>query len=163
MSDGPGMAQLLIDLDSQKDLELARHLIDERLAARGPDPPYGTEAQSHAEEPDDSRAEELVRRLWSRITEQRTRDLLVAFAGFDRPFSLREVADRTDGRTYDEIKAQKFRLGRSEKRLLAELGLELLTKKWNGRENVYTMSEAVRIAIRRRAASGLGRDFAAVG
>jgi hypothetical protein len=146
------MAQLLIDLDSQEDLKLARRLIEERLDASAAYPPEGTEtADSDREAPDDSRAEELVRRLWSRITEQRTRDLLVAFASFDQPFSLREVAERTDGRTYDEVKAQKFRLGRSEKRLLNELGLPLLTKEWNGRENEYAMSESVRTAIRRQA------------
>lgn len=143
------MAKLLIDLDSQEDLRLARRMIEERLHAGAADPADGIlEPESAVEASDDRRAEELVRRLWSRITEQRTRDLLVAFASFDRPFSLREVAERTDGRTYDEIKAQKFRLGRSEKRLLNELNLELLPKEWNGHENVYTMSEPVRTAIR---------------
>lgn len=145
---------LVIDLDRREDLEFARRMIEERLGTQGSTSETVSDERRGAlsERAQADREAEFVNRLWSRITTEKTRDLLRAFASADGPFTLREVAQRMSA-DVEAVRAQKFRLGRSEKRLWDELKVGLFEDQdWDGSENRYTLRPGIREAIRKKAA-----------
>jgi hypothetical protein len=147
------MAQLVVDLSDRRSMQLARAAIDAALGelgdAQAPDSaaPRSTASDDQAP-PAHATADEYARRLSGSLRTDNTRELIGAFAQFDGPFTLEDVAAAL-GRDYSTVKAQKFRLGRSEKKLENEFGRKLLLADWRGDRYYYTIEPELRGAIRK--------------
>jgi hypothetical protein len=142
------MAQLTIDLGNPEDLRYARDLIASALRALEGEPEE-TPSDRHGEsELSPEEAQAYARRLWERVRTPKTRELISWLAEADGPFSLEDLATAKRDVSYEDIKARKFRFGRTEKKLHDEFGIRLLEQQWVDWHYVYTMNPITRDAIR---------------
>lgn len=141
------MPQLVVDLNDPDDLRDALTVIDSRLATLG-----ASDGEPVAASPGEVSAEtakEVVDDLWARIGSSKTFDLLRAFAQLEGNVTLSRVAEHL-GADPEDIRARKFRFGRTENAINDKYGIALLPGKWNDTENVYWMPEAIKQEIRSR-------------
>lgn len=94
-------------------------------------------------------AKKVVDDLWGRIGSDKTFDLLRAFAEIDGRVTLARIAAHL-GTDAEDIRARRFRFGRTEKAINEKYGIELLPGDWQGTENEYWMPETIRHEIRSR-------------
>jgi len=141
------MPQLVVDMADPADLLRARKVIDAALASDEPDAPRersGPVAPSSS----DADLKAYAQRLLERAQSPNTRRLIECFASYDGPFSLEQAAERM-GVAYSIVKAQKFRFGRTEKKLKSEFGIDLLPEpEWRDNRWIYAMDPAMREALR---------------
>ncbi len=140
--------QLTIDLNDGEDMREALEIIEQRLGAlstRGDTEPTSRSSDDVSPET----AKKVVDDLWSRIGSDKTFDLLRAFAELDDDVTLSRVAIHL-GAESEDIRARKFRFGRTENAINDKHGIRLLPGVWNGTENEYRMPEAIKHEIRSR-------------
>jgi hypothetical protein len=152
------MPQMTVDLSNVEDLRHARRVIDHALAALAsatePEVPENPGAAPAGPEAPPAVSAELARayaaRLMQRVQTPSTKDLIRCFASFDVPFSLDEAAEKL-GVPYETVKRQKFRFGRTEKKLQEEFKIPLFSNQpWDEAHDRYTyeMHPAIRAALR---------------
>jgi hypothetical protein len=145
------MPRMTVDLSNVEDLRHARRVIDHAIAALDgsaePDAPHGPEAAPAV-------SAELARayaaRLAQRVQTPNTMALIRCFASFDEPFSLEDAAARLRA-PYETVKRQKFRFGRTEKKLQEEFGIPMFSDQpWDEAHYryLYQMDPEMRAALR---------------
>jgi len=140
------MATITADLNDIDDLLLAQQVIEQRLGTLAPPPDAPPETGAAASMSPET-ATAVAEELWRRVGTESTRALLRAFAAHDEPVTLQQLADEL-GEDYATVRQRKFRLGRTERRVNADFGVQILPGTWEGTQNRYEMQEPLRRAIR---------------
>ncbi len=158
------MAQITFDTDDPSDVVLVRTIVRELDGPNGaplsPKPTDGAPEGDAAEtsgsvEADDlsrevAEAKAMVDKLYERFG-KKNRDLVRMAAELvqrDGSFTLETLAAE-ENLTPAQARSWKFGLGRSLKRIAKEMPTAppLFEKRWNGKQNVYTMPPAVIQAV----------------
>lgn len=135
------MPRLSIDLGDVEDLQQALSIIQGRLAELGTPAPSPLQQDVPPEV-----AKRVVDDLWGRIGSDRTWEFLRSFAEIEGAVSLSQVAAHLRVPA-DDIRARKFRFGRTENAVNEWYSIELLPKVWRDDEYVYEMPETIRREI----------------
>lgn len=140
------MATLTIDLNDRADLLRAHDMISTLLGSGDPQ----TDADDWMTHADPATIAKLFDDRISASSEG-ARLFLSVIANFESEFTLADVAKEMEIDDVAKVRGRKMLLGRTEKRIARELGLErfdLLRGEWNGVRNTYSIEPDLRDALR---------------